>query len=56
MKIPKVVRARISQEVDLEYRRLKIEEGKTYFDDGTTIFDVYIESGLRDGSFEVAEQ
>jgi hypothetical protein len=32
----------------------KIVEGKTYEDDGTTIFDVYINAGLQDGSFERA--
>ncbi|MDQ6432456.1 hypothetical protein RB623_00130 [Mesorhizobium sp. LHD-90] len=29
-----------------------IEAGRTYFDDGTTIFDVYIEAGIADGTFE----
>jgi hypothetical protein len=32
----------------------KIVEGTTYEDDGTTIFDVYINAGLQDGSFEKA--
>jgi len=32
----------------------EIVEGKTYEDDGTTIFDVYINAGLQDGSFEKA--
>lgn len=33
----KVVRANKSQTVDLESEWLKIEEGKTYLDDGTTV-------------------
>ena len=49
-----VVLARKSQTIDLEYCMFKIVEGKTYEDDGTTIFDVYINAGLQDGSFEKA--
>jgi hypothetical protein len=49
-----VVLARKSQTIDLEYCMFKIVEGKTYEDDGTTIFDVYINAGLQDGSFETA--
>jgi hypothetical protein len=41
--------------VDLEYGMLKIEAGKTYTDDGTTVFDVYIDAGLADGTFEKAQ-
>jgi hypothetical protein len=50
----KVVRAKRSMSIDLEYGMFDIEEGKTYVDDETTVFDVYIEAGLRDGSFEEA--
>jgi hypothetical protein len=49
-----VVLARKSLTIDLEYCMFKIVEGKTYEDDGTTIFDVYINAGLQDGSFEKA--
>jgi hypothetical protein len=31
------------------------EEGRTYTDDGTTVFDVYVSAGLADGSFEAAK-
>ncbi len=47
-----VVLAKKSMSIDLEYSTFKIVEGKTYEDDGTTVFDVYIAEGLRDGSFE----
>jgi len=40
--------------IDLEYCSFKIVAGKTYEDDGTTIFDVYWTEGLQDGSFERA--
>jgi hypothetical protein len=49
----KAVLARRSQTIDLEEREFKIEEGKTYFDDGTTVFDVYVDAGLADGAFEL---
>jgi hypothetical protein len=49
-----VVLAKKSQEIDLEYCMFDIVEGKTYEDDGTTVFDVYINAGLQDGSFEKA--
>jgi hypothetical protein len=49
-----VVLARKSQTIDLEYCTFKIVQGKTYEDDGTTIFEVYINAGLQDGSFEKA--
>jgi hypothetical protein len=54
MKIPRVVLAKRGQEIDLEYTMFDIEEGKTYLDDGTTVFDVYIDAGLKDGAFEEA--
>jgi hypothetical protein len=47
-----VVLAKKSQTIDLEFCTLKIVVGKTYEDDRTTVFDVYIHEGLRDGSFE----
>jgi hypothetical protein len=33
-----------------------LEEGKTYYDDGTTIFDAYIRGGLADGSLEATSR
>ena len=33
-----------------------IEKGKTYVDDGTTVFDAYIDAGLNDGTFEEAQR
>jgi hypothetical protein len=48
-----VVLAKKSKTIDLEYCMFKIE-GKTYEDDGTTIFEVYIYAGLGDGTFEKA--
>jgi phosphoribosyl 1,2-cyclic phosphodiesterase len=51
---PKVFLAKRSQTIDLEYTMFRIEEGKTYFDDGTTVFDVYIDAGLKDRAFEEA--
>jgi hypothetical protein len=49
-----VVLARKSQTIDLEYCMFEIVEGKTYEDDDTTIFRVYINAGLQNGSFEKA--
>jgi hypothetical protein len=48
----RVVLAKKSRTIDLEFSTFKIDAGKTYEDDGTTVFDVYIVEGLRDGSFE----
>jgi hypothetical protein len=56
MKRPKVVLAKRSQTIDLEYTMFHIEKGKTYLDDGTTVFDVYIAAGLNDGVFEEAQR
>jgi hypothetical protein len=37
--------------IDLEFcDEYELEEGQTYYDDGTTIFDAYIKGGLEDGS------
>lgn len=41
MKPSRAYRAKRSVEIDLEYDSVLVEEGKTYSDDGTTIFDVY---------------
>ena len=49
-----IVLARKSQSIDLEYCMFEIVEGKTCQDDGTTIFDVYINAGLQNGTFEKA--
>jgi hypothetical protein len=51
----KTVLAKRSMSVDLEYGLFRIEAGKTYTDDGTTVFDVYVSEGLADGSFELAK-
>jgi hypothetical protein len=50
----KVVRAKRSKSIDLEYGMFDIEEGKTHVDDETTVFASYITAGLEDGSFEEA--
>jgi hypothetical protein len=50
----RVVLAKKSQSIDLEYGMFDIGEGKTYLGDGTTVFDAYIDHGLSDGSFELA--
>jgi hypothetical protein len=48
----KVVLVKSGKSIDLEYGMFKLEKGKTYYDDGTTIFDVYIAEGIADGSLE----
>jgi hypothetical protein len=48
----RVVLAKRSMKIDLEYGIFRIEEGKTYLDNETTVFDAYIDEGLKDGSFE----
>jgi hypothetical protein len=50
----RVVRANRSMKIDLEYGMFRIEKGKTYVDDETTIFDSYIDAFLEDGTFEEA--
>jgi hypothetical protein len=52
--IPKVVLVRRGKTIDLEYGMFKLEVGKTYYNDGTTIFDAYISEGIADGSLEPA--
>ena len=51
----KTVLAKQSKSIDLEYGMFRIEEGKTYTDDGTTVFDVYVHDGLADGTLELAK-
>jgi hypothetical protein len=48
----RVVLAKKSMTIDLEFDVFKIIAGKTYEDDKTTVFDAYIDAGLQDGSFE----
>jgi hypothetical protein len=55
-KLPNTVLALRSHTVDLEFRMFKIEKGRTYYNDGIGVFDVYIEEGLRDGSFAEAKR
>jgi hypothetical protein len=50
-KFPNTVLALKSRTVDLEFTMYKIEKGRTYHNDGIGVFDVYIEEGLKDGSF-----
>ena len=54
VKRSRVVLANRSMSIDLEYGMFRIEKGKTYLDDETTVFDVYIDAGLKDGTFEVS--
>jgi hypothetical protein len=51
----KTVLAKQSKSIDLEYGMFRIEQGRTYTDDGTTVFDVYVADGLADGTFELAK-
>lgn len=51
-----VVLAKKSQSIDLEFSMFEIEAGRTYEDDGSTVFDVYIADGLRTGAFEPAKR
>jgi len=34
----------------------KLEKGRTYYNDGTTVFDAYISSGIADGSLVEAKR
>lgn len=52
----RVVLANRSQSIDLEFTTLDIEAGRTYEDDGTTVFESYIVDGLRSGAFELAKR
>jgi len=51
----KTVRANRGMSIDLEYGFFNIEKGRTYTDDGTTIFDEYVSPGLIEVSFEIAK-
>jgi hypothetical protein len=49
--LPKTVRVIRPCVIDLEFcDEYELEEGQTYYDDGTTIFDAYIKGGIEDGS------
>ncbi len=53
---PTTVRVVRGKTVDLECCGLfKLEAGKTYHDDGTTLLDIYIADGLADGSLAKAK-
>jgi hypothetical protein len=52
-KLPKTVLVKVSHTVDLECCGMfKLEKGRTYYDDGTTVFDAYIEGGIAEGWLE----
>jgi hypothetical protein len=57
-RLPKTVRVMKSHIIDLECcgDAFELEEGQTYYDDGTTVFDAYIEGGLADGSLVEAKR
>jgi hypothetical protein len=56
-RLPKTVRVIRAQEIDLECcGQYHLEEGRTYCDDGTTVFDAYIDGGLADGSLIEAKR
>jgi hypothetical protein len=50
--IPKVMLVKRGHVIDLEDHDVRLEEGKTYYNDGTTIFDVYISHGIACGWLE----
>ncbi len=55
--VPKTVLVKQTHIVDLECcGEFKLEEGKTYCDDGTTVFDAYVVGGLADGWLEEAKR
>jgi hypothetical protein len=43
---PKVVLAKRSMSIDLEFGNSTSRKGRTYFDDGTTVFDAYLDGGF----------
>jgi hypothetical protein len=53
---PTVILVKRTYVIDLEFCQYTLEEGKTYYDDGTTIFNVYISGGLAEGWLEKAIQ
>ncbi len=55
--VPRTVLVKQTHIVDLECCGMfELEEGRTYYDDGTTVFDVYISGGLADGRLEEAKR
>lgn len=52
--IPKVVLVKQTHVIDLEDQEVTLEEGKTYYNDGATIFDAYISDGIARGWLEKA--
>jgi hypothetical protein len=46
MKRPKVVLAKRSMSIALEFENSTSRKGRTYFDDGTTVFDAYLGEGF----------
>jgi hypothetical protein len=48
----RIVLAKRSMSIDLEFGIYRIDAGKTYLDNETTVFDTYIDDGLKDGTFE----
>ena len=57
MSLSKTVLVKRTHVVDLECcGQFKLKEGKTYYDDGTTVFDAYIVDGLADGRLEEAKR
>jgi hypothetical protein len=54
-RLPKTVLVKKAKIVDLECCGMfELEKGRTCYDDGTTVFDVYIKGGIADGSLEEA--
>lgn len=52
-RLPRTVLVKRGSIVDLECcGDFRLEEGHTYYDDGTTVFDAYIAAGIADGSLE----
>jgi hypothetical protein len=56
-KLPKTVLVIRGHTIDLECCGIyKLQEGRTYYDDGTTVFDAYIDGGIADGSLVEAKR
>jgi hypothetical protein len=55
--LPKTVLVKRGSTIDLECCGMfKLEKGRTYYNDGTTVFDAYISSGIADGSLVEAKR
>jgi hypothetical protein len=55
--LPKTVLVKRGSSIDLECCGMfRLEEGRTYYDDGTTLFADYIAGGIADGSFVEAKK